>query len=82
MQSSTEATSTTPPVTAPRVLTIDVEEYFHIEAAYTAVGPTRWNDWPSRVEASVDLLLALFIRALAPLAAERAEEKRRRMVPR
>jgi len=51
---------------APRVLTIDVEEYFHIEAAYTAIGPGKWNDWPTRVEASVDLLLELFDRHKRP----------------
>jgi polysaccharide deacetylase family protein (PEP-CTERM system associated) len=41
-------------------VTIDVEEYFHIEAAYRAVGPAAWNDWPSRVGPNVDLLLDLF----------------------
>ena len=45
-----------------RSLTIDVEEYFHIEAAYRVIGPGRWGDWPSRVQASVDLLLDLFDR--------------------
>jgi polysaccharide deacetylase family protein (PEP-CTERM system associated) len=45
-----------------RFLTIDVEEYFHIEAAYRTVGPARWKDWPSRVERNVDLLLELMDR--------------------
>jgi len=43
-------------------VSIDVEDYFQIEAAYQAVGPDRWNDWPSRVERNVDLLLELFAR--------------------
>lgn len=45
--------------TALRCLTFDVEEYFHVEAAYDAVGPGRWHAWPRRVEASVDRLLEL-----------------------
>lgn len=45
-----------------RCVSIDVEDYFHIEAAYTTVGPNRWRDWPARVERNVDLLLALFDR--------------------
>lgn len=43
-------------------MSIDVEEYFHVEAAYRAIGPARWDDWPSRVQASVDHLLQLFDR--------------------
>lgn len=53
----TSASSTTAPM---RCVTIDVEEYFHIEAARSRVKRTDWGRWPSRVEASVDLLLALF----------------------
>lgn len=45
-----------------RCLTIDVEEYFHIEAAYHVVGPAHWKDWPTRIQASMDLLLAMFDR--------------------
>jgi len=63
MNASASSTSPDPPAARPlRVLTIDVEEYFHIEAAYSAIGPSRWHAWPSRVEASVDLLLAMFER--------------------
>ena len=40
-------------------VTIDVEEYFHIEAAYGTVKRDEWNDWPSRVEQNMDLLLDL-----------------------
>lgn len=43
-----------------RCVTIDVEEYFHIEAARSRVRRADWDRWPSRVGASVDLLLALF----------------------
>jgi polysaccharide deacetylase family protein (PEP-CTERM system associated) len=45
-----------------RCVSIDVEEYFQIEAARGVVGPTRWGDWPSRVERNMDLLLELFER--------------------
>lgn len=45
-----------------RCVSVDVEEYFQIEAAYHAVGPSRWNDWPSRVERNMDLLFDLFTR--------------------
>ena len=45
-----------------RCLSIDVEEYFHIEAAYKTIPRSDWDKWPSRVEASVDLLLSLFNR--------------------
>ena len=47
---------------AARCVSIDVEEYFQIEAAYGAVGPGRWGDWPTRVERSMDRLLELFDR--------------------
>ncbi len=43
-----------------RSVTIDVEEYFHIEAAYRAVPRSSWGEWPSRVERNVDLLLELY----------------------
>jgi polysaccharide deacetylase family protein (PEP-CTERM system associated) len=45
-----------------RCVSIDVEEYFQIEAARGAVGRGRWGDWPSRVERNMDLLLDLFDR--------------------
>ncbi len=55
-----------PPPVAPqtpglplRVLSVDVEEYFHIEAAHGRIARADWNEWPSRVERSVDLLLEL-----------------------
>ena len=43
-----------------RCVTIDVEEYYHIESAFGRIDPLRWNDWPSRVAASVEMLLGLF----------------------
>lgn len=42
-----------------RCLTIDVEEYFHIEAAYGVVQREQWNDMETRVERNVELLLEL-----------------------
>ena len=43
-----------------RCVSIDVEEYFHIEAARTTICRADWDHWPSRVEGNVDLLLSLF----------------------
>ncbi len=43
-----------------RCVSIDVEDYFHIESAYRVVGPSRWGDWPPRVVANVERLLGLF----------------------
>lgn len=43
-----------------RSVTIDVEEYFHIEAARGTIQPSDWDRWPSRVEQNVDRLLNLF----------------------
>lgn len=45
-----------------RCLTIDVEEYFHIEAAHGHIDPTRRDRWPSRVAVGVDRLLELMAR--------------------
>ena len=45
-----------------RCLSIDVEEYFHIEAAHGTVRRGEWDTLPSRVERNVDLLLELFAR--------------------
>jgi polysaccharide deacetylase family protein (PEP-CTERM system associated) len=46
--------------TAIRCVSIDVEEYFQIEAAHGTIGQARWVDWPSRVQRNMDLLLELF----------------------
>src|SRR5262245_11011828 len=45
-----------------RCVSIDVEEYFHIEAAHGTVAKEKWNDWPSRVERNIDLLLDIYAR--------------------
>lgn len=45
-----------------RSISIDVEEYFHIEAAHGVISRDDWCRWPSRVERNVDLLLSLFDR--------------------
>lgn len=41
-------------------LTVDVEDYFQVEALAHAVPQSTWETMPSRVEANVDRLLALF----------------------
>ncbi|MEX0774460.1 MAG: XrtA system polysaccharide deacetylase [Phycisphaeraceae bacterium] len=45
-----------------RCVTIDVEDYFHIESAFGVIERDQWKHWPSRVERNVDLLLQLFDR--------------------
>lgn len=41
-------------------ITVDVEEYFHTEAASSAIAFDHWSTLPSRVQASTDTLLELF----------------------
>lgn len=41
-------------------MTIDVEEYFQVSAFATAIARSEWDKIPSRIEESVDRLLALF----------------------
>lgn len=43
-----------------RCVTIDVEEYYHIEAAHGRVDSAQWWDWPSRISLQIDKLLELF----------------------
>ncbi len=45
-----------------RCVSVDVEEYFHIEAAYGVIGSARWSQWPSRIEHGVEKVLDLFAR--------------------
>ena len=45
-----------------RCLTIDVEEYFHIEAAYDVIHPQDWSTMTSRVDRNINLLLEIFER--------------------
>ena len=51
-----------PPAQPWRCVSIDVEEYYHIEVARGVVARGDWDTLPSRVERNVDLLLALFER--------------------
>ncbi len=43
-------------------LTVDVEEYFHVEAFASLIAPATWETYASRVETSVARLLELFER--------------------
>ena len=45
------------PTALPCLLSFDVEEYFHIEAARSVVDRRNWPSYPSRVEPIVDWLL-------------------------
>jgi polysaccharide deacetylase family protein (PEP-CTERM system associated) len=42
-----------------RCVSVDVEDYFHIEAAHGRIAREDWDRWPLRVERNVDLLLQL-----------------------
>lgn len=44
------------------VFTVDLEEYFQVNAFESSVSREQWKEFPSRVEASTDLLLELFDR--------------------
>jgi len=44
---------------APQVLTVDVEDYFHVNAFDGHISRERWSSLPSRVEVAVDRLLGL-----------------------
>jgi len=41
------------------MLSFDVEEYFHVEAASVGVPRERWDEWPLRLPAAVDEILTL-----------------------
>jgi len=43
-------------------ISVDVEEYFHVEAFADSIDPKSWGDYESRVERSVDRILQLFQR--------------------
>ena len=49
----------------PHHFTVDVEEYFQVVALAPHISRDAWDDIPSRVEASVDRLLALLASTLA-----------------
>ncbi|WP_111641495.1 XrtA system polysaccharide deacetylase [Marinimicrobium alkaliphilum] len=41
-------------------MTVDVEDYYQVQALAEAVDRDRWDEWPSRVEENTDRLLQLF----------------------
>jgi polysaccharide deacetylase family protein (PEP-CTERM system associated) len=42
------------------VLTVDVEDYYHVEAFADRVSPHSWSDFPSRVRANTERVLQIF----------------------
>ena len=44
----------------PSILSVDVEDYFHVEAFSKVVHRDQWNDFPSRVESNTHRILDLF----------------------
>lgn len=46
--------------TITHAMTVDVEDYYHVAAFAKVINPSEWDQWPSRVEANTDKLLALF----------------------
>lgn len=42
------------------ILSVDVEDYFHVEAFADRVQRSQWEDYPSRVEANTNVILDLF----------------------
>ncbi len=44
------------------VLTVDVEEHFHVAAFYSSVSPESWGEQPSRVDRNVNLVLEILDR--------------------
>ncbi len=53
-----------PIMASPRnAMTIDVEDYFQVQAFAHCIEKSRWEEYPCRVEANVDRLLAQFARA-------------------
>ncbi len=52
------------PVNAPvNAMSVDVEDYFHVQAFASVIDPSRWDAMPCRVEANMDRVLAQFDRA-------------------
>ena len=46
----------------PNVLSVDVEDYFHVSAFASYVAPEHWDSFPSRVERNVQRILELLSR--------------------
>src|SRR5436305_13626942 len=53
---------------SPNALTIDVEDYFQVEAFAKLVDRSRWDDYPSRVSRNTEQLLVLLAEAGAVAA--------------
>src|SRR6186997_2069061 len=51
------------PASSPNVLTVDVEEWFHICGVDGALSPEHWSSLPSRVVSTTDRLLDMLDRA-------------------
>lgn len=47
----------------PNALTVDVEDYFQVQAFFDVVPRSAWDEFPRRVEANTERLLALFAQA-------------------
>ncbi|HEV3206653.1 MAG TPA: hypothetical protein VGZ28_06845, partial [Terriglobales bacterium] len=43
----------------PDALSVDVEDYFHVEAFADRVSPSEWPGFPSRVRSNCDRILKL-----------------------
>lgn len=44
------------------VMSVDVEDYFQVGAFEHTIARSAWEDWPCRVEANIERILALFAR--------------------
>src|SRR5690348_12172611 len=41
-------------------MTVDVEDFFQVQAFASTIDRARWDEWPGRVEANTDRILAMF----------------------
>ena len=48
----------TQPIT--NALTLDVEDYFHVNALSEVIDPSEWEQWPRRVERNTEIFLDLY----------------------
>ena len=48
-----------PPLEPPMAMSVDVEEYFQVQAFARRIPRGEWSRWPSRIEENLDRLLAL-----------------------
>jgi polysaccharide deacetylase family protein (PEP-CTERM system associated) len=54
------AAATFPVTNAPNILSVDVEDYFHVEAFSDVIDRSQWDSYPCRVEANTRRVLDLF----------------------